>query len=324
MVPVVAGLALAYCVCTAPAPIEPYAVMSVRPGSYNESDYLGGGTPWCGLNRGMDFEPGYWHSSLHHADVSSRVWRSPRLEFFPWPSSSTGVASPLDMAQGDSVYALDVDGCACESPSDAQSQLSIGALTAPNIVAPNEAGEVPPQLTEMSGARAARELRRAWANVMGRGPSDETVLLLAAHWAHETSGGRFMYNYNFGGIKGRGSSGLSCLREAHEGWGWRTIAGIDRFRAYRSATEGAEDYVSLLVRRYPQAIEAARSGDVLQFVKALRRVGYFTGSESAYAQSLIELAERGHRAGYNALRIGAEASPQVTNTSNRIHLRWLR
>jgi hypothetical protein len=217
-------------------------------------------------------------------------------------------------------YSLDFDGCTCAHPTDPQTRLSLGTIAPPSIVPPNEDGEVPPQLTVIDGERAARELRRAWVTIFGKSPQAETVLVLAAHWAHETSGGQFMYNYNFGGIKGRGSSGLSCLREAHEGWGWKTSSSIDRFRAYRSASEGAQDYLSLLVRKYPAAIDAARSGDVLQFVSALRHVGYFTGNEAAYAQSLVELAERGHRAGYNALRMARAQPHQLTNTSSRIAL----
>jgi hypothetical protein len=291
--------------------------------SYSEADYLTA-IPWCELNIAADSDPGQWHSSLHQHEAFSRVWSSPRLQFFHDMPTSGLPNFTLDIASDDSSYALDVDGCACQSPNDEQSRLTIATLTPPNIVAPNEAGEVPPQLTVMEGERAARELRRAWRGVIGKTPSDETVLLLAAHWAHETSGGRFMYNHNFGGIKGRGSSGLSCLREAHEGWGSQTTASTDRFRAYRSASEGAEDYVSLLLRKYPSAIDAARSGDVLQFVKALRHAGYFTGSESAYAQSLVELAERGQRFGYSALRIGSKPSASPTSTNSRTALRWLR
>ena len=213
-------------------------------------------------------------------------------------------------------YFLHVDGCSCSDAPIVDHRLTLDFVDPPDLVTPTDEGEVPVKLTPIDGERAARELGSAWRQVVGRQPSDDTLLILAAHWAHETSGGSFMYNYNFAGIKGRGGSGLSCLRAAHEGWALHASAGIDRFRAYRSAGEGAADYVSLLVRKYPWAIDAARAGDILEFVSALREGGYFTGSAAAYAQSLIELAERGQRAGFNAMRM--RANVDVTNTNSRI------
>jgi len=326
MVPVVAGLAMAYCVCTLPMPVESHELVSMRLDGavvYDSSSRLSTGSPWCGSN-GTGVEHYSWQASLPLHEAFPQIWALPRLHFFHPPSAFTVELSAFSVkleADEDEGYSLGVDGCACARPVNGPERLSLGTLRPPNIVPPNESGEVPPQITEMAGERAARELRRAWYEVIGKRASDETVLLLASHWAHETSGGRFMYNYNFGGIKGRGASGLSCLREAHEGWGWTATRRIDRFRAYRSASEGAVDYVSLLARKYPIAIEAASSGDILQFVSALRESGYFTGSESAYALSLIELAERGQRSGFNALRIGAHGGNRVTNTSSQTALR---
>ena len=211
---------------------------------------------------------------------------------------------------------LHIDGCSCSDATIVNDRLALVLVNPPDLVTPTDEGEVPVKLTPIDGERAARELGSAWRQVIGRQPSDDTLLILAAHWAHETSGGSFMYNYNFAGIKGRGASGLSCLRAAHEGWALHASAGIDRFRAYRSAGEGAADYVSLLARKYPRAIDAARVGDILEYVSALREGGYFTGSAAAYAHSLIELAERGQRAGFHAMRMRAYAD--VTNTNSRI------
>lgn len=212
-----------------------------------------------------------------------------------------------------------LQGCSCWQPLEPKADswtLNLSPIPEPAILPVTVEGEVPFRLTAIDGERAARELRRAWLQVVRLVPSDETVLILAAHWAHETSGGRRMYNYNFGGIKGRSASGVSCMRTAHEGWGEASTTGIDRFRAYLSASEGAYDYVDLLARKYPSAISAARDGDILQFVHALRHGRYFTGSEAAYAQSLIELAERGQRSGFNALRLG-DYSAHQQEYSNR-------
>ena len=136
---------------------------------------------------------------------------------------------------------------------------------------------------------------------MKQAPSADVVLVLTAHWAHETHGGRSMFNYNFGGIKGHSPDGMSCIREAHEGSGYHVRALKDRFRAYPNAKEGAEDYLSLLMRKYPLAIEAAERGDVTDFVSALKRGGYFTGSEADYSKSLSELAIRAYEQGFDVL-----------------------
>jgi hypothetical protein len=326
MVPVIGGLALAYCVCMTPAPLERYPVLPARTsdtGAIYEADDWDGSRLWGEDSRSFGLDRAFLHSNWHGSDISQRLWEAPRLQFFHWPSwpAPNDALGSMNLANISAEYSLDMDGCACTRPTEPRNKLTLGSILPPALVTPTEAGEVPPQLTVMDGERAARELRYAWIRIIRKVPTDDTVLILAAHWAHETSGGRFMYNYNYGGIRGRGSSGLSCLREAHEGWGWTAVASIGRFRAYLSASEGADDYVSLLARKYPLAIAAARSGDILQFVKALRQEKYFTGSEAAYARSLVELAERGHRGGYDALRMGAKLGKQLTSMNSRTALR---
>lgn len=164
-----------------------------------------------------------------------------------------------------------------------------------------EPGQVEPRLTKISGSLAARELKRAWKRLMHEMPSDDTVLILTAHWAHETYGGRQMYNYNFGGIKGHAPDGGSCVREAHEGSGFHVRELLDRFRAYSSVRDGADDYLSLLIRKYPEAIAALERGDVTDFVAALKGGGYFTGNESDYAHSLSELVVHAAEFGFDVL-----------------------
>lgn len=182
-------------------------------------------------------------------------------------------------------------------------QLSLNGFSSSNHFdeAAGEAGEVAPALTPISGSIAARELLRAWKTLQHRKASHDTVLILTAHWAHETHGGRSMFNYNFGGIKGHGPDGRSCVRDAHEGSGFHVRALRDRFRAYESTREGAQDYLSLLIRKYSEAVMAAERGDVTDFVAALKRGGYFTGSEADYARSMSELVVKAFEQGFDAL-----------------------
>lgn len=147
-----------------------------------------------------------------------------------------------------------------------------------------------PTRTKLDAGQASAALREAWQAVHGEAPNDETVSLLTAQWAHETGRGASMFNYNFGGIKGSGPSGLSVAQRTREGHGATERTIVDNFRAYTTAEEGATDYVRLLAKRFPEATEAARTGDPGAFVHALKTRGYFTGDEGAYTRSVATLA----------------------------------
>lgn len=146
--------------------------------------------------------------------------------------------------------------------------------------------------TQLSTAQASSALRTAWEQTVGRPPSDRTLSILVGQWAHETGRGASMLNYNFGGIKGTGPSGMSAVYQTREGWGETEVRVRDQFRAYGSAEEGATDYVSLLARRYPDAIGAAERGDPRSFVQALKARGYFTGNEASYIKSVTSLSNQ--------------------------------
>jgi len=155
--------------------------------------------------------------------------------------------------------------------------------------------------TPLSGSQAAGALEAAWQGAVGRPPSQETLSILVAQWAHETGRGSAMLNYNFGGLKGSGPSGASTVYATHEGFGASAIQTHDRFRAYDSAQQGASDYLSLLQHRYPDAVQAAERGDAGGFVQALKSGGYFTGDPAAYAKSVASLAQRALAQGFDAL-----------------------
>ena len=118
-----------------------------------------------------------------------------------------------------------------------------------------------------------------------------------------------MMNFNFGGIKGTGPSGLRSSYGTHEGYGANERRAVDTFRAYGSASEGAEDYLSLLVRRYPEAVEAARNADPAAFVQALGRGGSFTGDPESYERSVSQLSRQALTEGFQALGSGRPPGP---------------
>jgi hypothetical protein len=101
-----------------------------------------------------------------------------------------------------------------------------------------------------------------------------------------------MFNYNFAGIKGVGPSGLTVQQRTREGFGASERVITDSFRAYASAQEGAGDYLSLLDRRYPNALKRAEAGDPSGFVSALHAGGYFTGDKVAYERAVTGRMQR--------------------------------
>ena len=257
-----------------------------------------------------------WLYSAHNGICTNSWWDFHGLNFGFTPMTSVvqelNVAEPSPWAANHSECGFDFElpfvGYVPESfrfssidPQLFNGGYSLTSLEEGSLDSAASPDEVSPEVTALSGSEAARELRRAWKSAMQRWPSKDVVLVLTAHWAHETHGGRSMFNYNFGGIKGHGPDGLSCIREAHEGSGYHVRSLVDRFRAYHDAKEGAEDYLSLLIRKYPQAIDAAERGDVTDFVSALKHGGYFTGGEAAYARSLSDLVQRAFELGFDSL-----------------------
>ena len=144
--------------------------------------------------------------------------------------------------------------------------------------------------TRITPDEASAAIREAFAHVTGESPTAQTVALLTAQWAHETAHGALMYNYNFGGIKGTGPTGLTVEQKTKEGWGRTERPITDHFRAYASAQDGANDYVKLLTQHYPEAISSAKRGDANGFVRGLKQRGYFTGDESVYAHSVANIS----------------------------------
>ena len=166
--------------------------------------------------------------------------------------------------------------------ADAGFARALDAASGPQIVAPVR--------TKLDSGQASAALREALRNVTGREPSEGSVRILTAQWAHETGHGASMFNYNFGGIKGTGPSGLSVAQRTREGYGETERTITDRFRAYRTAEEGATDYVKLLAKRFPEALEAANQADPVAFVQGLKSRGYFTGDPAAYTRSVVSLS----------------------------------
>ncbi|MGC4064295.1 MAG: hypothetical protein QM784_06545 [Polyangiaceae bacterium] len=145
--------------------------------------------------------------------------------------------------------------------------------------------------TPISASVARDAIARAYFEATGERLSDAGQSILTAQWAHETAHGASMFNFNFGGIKGVGPSGLTVAQRTKEGYGQSERRITDQFRAYGTIDEGARDYVRLLRGRYAEAVSAAQNGDASGFVRVLKQRGYFTGDPAAYERNIVSLAK---------------------------------
>lgn len=106
---------------------------------------------------------------------------------------------------------------------------------------------------------------------------------LFAQIMHETGGGKSLYGFNVGGIKGKNGKVMALNTGEGEGGKERIKA---NFRAYDNLDEGLDDYVATLQADFPKAWEAAKTGDAGAFARALKEEGYYTDSEANYARGL--------------------------------------
>jgi flagellum-specific peptidoglycan hydrolase FlgJ len=132
-------------------------------------------------------------------------------------------------------------------------------------------------------AQVAEDVQQLAGNELG----PEGVAILVAQAAHESGNGDSQgaaAGNMFGHKRTGGRPGITANTTEGEGAGaHRTRA---EFALYPSISDGVADHLSLLKRRYPRAWEALQAGDVDAYVAALKDGNYFTGNETAYANSL--------------------------------------
>jgi hypothetical protein len=144
-----------------------------------------------------------------------------------------------------------------------------------------DAHRTPATMGDIRGA-----LTRALQSSTGSTPSSRTVDVLAAQVSLETAHGGAMYNFNFGGIKGASPQGETANYMTREVYNGQSVTLQQGFRAYQSIDQGANDYVSVLRTRFPQAYQQAIAGNVDGFAHALKQSHYFTAPEDQYASGL--------------------------------------
>lgn len=158
--------------------------------------------------------------------------------------------------------------------------------TAPATSVRAAAREVEPTRTPVTRTEIRAALARAHQEMTGHAATPALLDTLTAQASLETAGGAKMYNYNFGGIKGQGPSGLTAKCRTFEVEGGKQVHIRDGFRAYTSLDEGAKDYLGLMRGQFKSALAKAETGDVRGFAHELHEAHYYTASEADYAAAL--------------------------------------
>src|SRR5574343_484569 len=179
--------------------------------------------------------------------------------------------------------------------------------------------QLPDLLTPITKAEALEALWRGYLAYFGTPPTRESLWIIAAQVILET-GLKYCHNYNFGNVKSKDGDGFDyqffgCGEEVPLSMAnaWKakdpglitlkrvyTVNGkqmasvwidpphwVSRFRAFHTAAEGALDHIALLVKRFPNAWDAALRKDPQGYAHALRAAGNYTADETQYTKGLL-------------------------------------
>ena len=188
------------------------------------------------------------------------------------------------------MFSILIYGLAVTSALSVESQPVVDAETAAFETA--QPTNVANFRTEMTAAEARLHLELAYRALYGEAPANGCLASLLAQWALETGRGKKMWGYNFAGIKA-GPGGKRLLTRESSGSTERTI--LQRFRTYRSAPEGARDYLETLALAFPLSFVEVQRGIAEAFARALADEGYFTGDSAQYRRAIVLLAKEYER-----------------------------
>jgi hypothetical protein len=153
--------------------------------------------------------------------------------------------------------------------------------------------------TKLTESEAAIALREAWKIIYGSYPVSKQLALLWAQVILETGRFNSCRNYNFGNIKktfapddGHSFTMFKCNEVIKGKLIWFEPPHIQTvFRAYKSAQDGAEDYIKFVSKkpRYKEAWKAVLIGDPVLYCKELKKSGYFTADLNLYTKGVVRL-----------------------------------
>lgn len=143
--------------------------------------------------------------------------------------------------------------------------------------------------TDVSLTELVNSFARAWQTLLSRKPSKEQLAMFVSQNSLETGNRKSMYNYNIGNIIA-GNSGYDYFLGNDTNRG-KPI--VQHFRAYKTLDEGVLDYLKILYKGYPQAFQAANTGDPKNYAHSLlenpKRQYYDATVEKSYAAGMGRL-----------------------------------
>ena len=191
---------------------------------------------------------------------------------------------------------------------------------------------VPTEIKKLSENEAALALRDAWQRYYNNLPNNRQLALLWAQSALETGRWKIIRNNNFGNIKKKHAKPnwnikddghLFTMFATGENL-WNQKLGKSEyhwfeppdpqthFRAYRTATDGAEDYIKFVSqrKRYVKAWQMVLAGDPEGFSHELKVAGYYTASEALYTKGIVRLTNEFLRKAESLLAWKPEILPE--------------
>lgn len=181
--------------------------------------------------------------------------------------------------------------------------------------------EKPCKATPMTPEQVFIALGAAWQMLTGTQPDRRMIHIFHAQSAVETGHWKSVNNFNLGGIKkhdpcdwtyyatsedykseaaanavlasSKPGAEVTLVKKGPNGIRLK-FSGKQRttcFASWEDLDAGARGYVSLLLRRFPKAIEKAKVGDAKGYVAELKKAKYFTGPEAEYAATVESITK---------------------------------
>ena len=214
------------------------------------------------------------------------------------PSSTTGSYSPTLLAfqqaynQANPGSVIGVDGL--YGPQTRAALLPY-APDAPPVPAssslsstPSAPGNLVPRVaTPITAQDVANAIAIAWPAVVS-GPVGSAIGVLVATSAFETAQWKGCFNYNVGNVAYTGSGDYYQMT-ANAQSGVTSAQAPHQWRSYPSLSAAMADWLKVFAKGYPDALAAAKSGDVSGFMDGLwkgwgRNAHYFQGDQTAFNQ----------------------------------------
>jgi hypothetical protein len=130
-------------------------------------------------------------------------------------------------------------------------------------------------------------LRTSWLTLAGGTPTREQILCLMAQVWLETANGQAANNYALAGIKWTRGCGYDyAAYMTHEIINGQDVTLEQDFRAYRTLTDSAYDYLRLLRGQFVNCWPAIVAADVAEFAHQLHVRGWYTANEAGYVAGM--------------------------------------